>query len=257
MLDAYLGMNIHGEPLWMDYLMAFGPQTIQSWGRTILSQMNELLQERGVHVAITRGRGKAQPLIDVVYRKTFEGSRTGSPNPRHIKNWILDEDQPLIQPRQPEAQDSRTEVKVVSTRPAVIRRRQPDGGPPEDDKNSDDEYKDGERGTPPPHKTQKQPTGDEGHHRNGGAEGKESKWDRTLGMTGLMRSYHGKQTFAAGWDEDLDNSISVYKSLSNMCEVSDSEKLRTLPVILSGDSLSYYSSQIKNCATYEEAVEVN
>lgn len=32
---------------------------------------------------------------------------------------------------------------------------------------------------------------------------------RTLGINGLMKAYHGKKQLAGGWNEDLDNCLSV------------------------------------------------
>ena len=71
-----------------------------------------------------------------------------------------------------------------------------------------------------------------------------------------MRAFVGKATFAGNWDEDLTNTISVFETLATMCEVSYEEKLKSLPVMLSGDALNYYASNIKDCNDYEEAIEL-
>lgn len=39
--------------------------------------------------------------------------------------------------------------------------------------------------------------------------GSEGHDKRTLGTNRLMKAYHEKKQFAGGWDEDLDNCISV------------------------------------------------
>lgn len=104
--------------------------------------MTALLQERRVRVCMLRGNWKAQPSMDVLYRKTFKGSKRGPSNPRHVRNWIPEDPLPFSQPQQPVAQDSRAEGEVGATRPAVMR-REPDGGPPGDYKIFEDsEYDD-------------------------------------------------------------------------------------------------------------------
>lgn len=104
------------------------------------------------------------------------------------------------------------------------------------------------------HKRPIQPTRYKRHHKQGKVEGEESKWDSTLWMNELMKSYHRKKAFGGGWDEYLDQCIRVYETLYNMCEVSDTENIRTLPIMLSGDAFPFFSSQIKKCTTCEEAV---
>lgn len=39
-----------------------------------------------------------------------------------------------------------------------------------------------------------------------------------------------------------------------MCEETDEERLRAIPVLLSGDTLIYYTSHVTQCKTYEDAI---
>lgn len=71
---------------------------------------------------------------------------------------------------------------------------------------------------------------------------KPSQDKRRWGMTGLMRAFSNKVSFTGNWDEDLDNTICILETISTMCEVTDEEKLRALPVRPDGDALSYFSS---------------
>lgn len=68
-------------------------------------------------------------------------------------------------------------------------------------------------------------------------------------MNGLMKEYVGKTTFTGGWDEDLDSCIGVYETLTKMFEVTNDEMFRSLPVMLSGDALTYFSSNANHCTT--------
>lgn len=55
-------------------------------------------------------------------------------------------------------------------------------------------------------------------------------------MNGLIKVYNGKRTCTRGWYECLHNCVSVYETIKNMCDVTEEEKLRTSPVMLSGDA---------------------
>lgn len=78
---------------------------------------------------------------------------------------------------------------------------------------------------------------------------------KRLGINGLMRALIGKPSFSGSWEEDLDNCICVFDTLSTMCEMTETEKLKSVPIMLSGDALNYYASNSKNCKTYEEATQ--
>lgn len=40
--------------------------------------------------------------------------------------------------------------------------------------------------------------------------------------------------------------VNVFKILETMCEIDEEDKLKVVPVIISGDSLSYYATNIKD-----------
>lgn len=64
---------------------------------------------------------------------------------------------------------------------------------------------------------------------------------RSMGINGLIKSYSGLNKFSGGWDEDLERSICIYKSMCSMCELIPQEKLNGLTVMLKDDSLDYYT----------------
>lgn len=49
-------------------------------------------------------------------------------------------------------------------------------------------------------------------------------WKRGLGINGLMRTFFGKENFSEKWDEDLDETISVFDTITAMCEMDGEEK---------------------------------
>lgn len=77
-----------------------------------------------------------------------------------------------------------------------------------------------------------------------------------LRISGLMNAYIGQPTFSGSWEEDLDSSITVFNTMSNMCRVSERDKLQALPVMLLGDALKYFASDASRCGTFEEACDL-
>ena len=64
-----------------------------------------------------------------------------------------------------------------------------------------------------------------------------------------MRAFVGKDAFTGGWDEDLNTTIIIFETLSIMCEVSEEDQLKAVPIMLKGDALSYYSSYAAKCGS--------
>ena len=91
----------------------------------------------------------------------------------------------------------------------------PDGGSSDDE---DDEKND--RKMPGDSNKGRSPSkGEDRSHQRHIQEGYEYTDDRNrLGMNGLMRAFIGKPTFGGSWDEDLDNCIGIFDTLSLMCE---------------------------------------
>lgn len=75
-----------------------------------------------------------------------------------------------------------------------------------------------------------------------------------MGITSLMKAYVGKDAFGGSWDEDLDNHISVYETLSRMFQVTKEEMHQSIPVMLRGDALSFFSDKMKGCTSYDDAI---
>lgn len=58
---------------------------------------------------------------------------------------------------------------------------------------------------------------------------------RGLGVNGLIKAFVGKKTFSGAYDEDLDDTLIIYDTLSDMCGVYIKQKRRAMPIMLSGD----------------------
>lgn len=71
-----------------------------------------------------------------------------------------------------------------------------------------------------------------------------------------MKSFIGKLTISGSWEEDLDNVLSIFNTLATMCKVAPDEKLKAIQIMQKGDALSYFSSKINLCATFDDAIEL-
>lgn len=55
-----------------------------------------------------------------------------------------------------------------------------------------------------------------------------------------MKALKGKYTFVGYWDEDLDRTISVFDALSNMFQISVTDRWKEMHIILSGAALKCF-----------------
>lgn len=248
MLEAYKDTEMRGEVLWIDYLTAFRPHTIKSWTRPMLSRWTNLLTNRDIYETSGRQISKAQALVDLLYRENRIGviAERGSAHIHeddqgHQTN-MLERSRSLVR----EEKNYKTEV---------INKNQQSTTAYGDDDPSDresgiawDSYQTTDKG--PALKPTPKFKGQDGQEKE--KEDKDNS-NRVLGGSRLMKAYIGNPTFSGGWDEDIDNCISIYDILSEMCCVTDDEKLQSIPIMLSGDALSYFSSKIEGCSSYQEA----
>lgn len=69
-----------------------------------------------------------------------------------------------------------------------------------------------------------------------------------------MKDFIGNTTFSGCWEENLDNCINVFRTLAVMCDIIEYNQLKSVPVMLGGDSWNFYSKQVRFCATFDEAM---
>lgn len=60
--------------------------------------------------------------------------------------------------------------------------------------------------------------------------------EKGLTIQRLMRSFQEKRTFYGAWDGDLDRTISIFDTLSNMCPVNGLDKLKTISIMPSREA---------------------
>lgn len=60
-----------------------------------------------------------------------------------------------------------------------------------------------------------------------------------MGLNGLIKAYHGPSKFGGGWEEDLEKSIRIYRSVSVMCYLSPQDKLKGVIFMLRDDAFDF------------------
>lgn len=100
------------------------------------------------------------------------------------------------------------------------------------------------------------------------AAAKIRKWDQLGSVTngtmkmkgirvsGLMKALIGKLTLSGGWEANLNICIRIYKRLSQMRELTTEEKYQAVPVLMSGDTLGYFSTKGNHLRTYDDGTSI-
>lgn len=78
----------------------------------------------------------------------------------------------------------------------------------------------------------------------------------TLDINGLMKAYVGKQQLSGEYDEYLDDCFQVFETVASMCQVTEEEMGRALPIMLRGDAFSLYSAKVDAFPTYKDAKRI-
>lgn len=60
-----------------------------------------------------------------------------------------------------------------------------------------------------------------------------------------MKAVQGNQKLVGGWDEDLEDIIGVLETMARMCSVTNTQILTSMSLMLSGDTLSFFSTNFR------------
>ena len=288
-LETYKELELKGEDLWIEFITVFRPHTIKLWNHLLISKWIRLFKTNDVHIEKGRTGDKAQKLVNLLFRAEHIGTDGvekdfQKPFPQRLFDKIEQvtpiKDQATESVPQDESSGrvghyahpdrlklisgDNVEVNaqgfdkeryeptpIINNKSAV---RMPSGGPPDDDDDDDDSDDD-------PNKDRSN-TGDGGGLKSNPQDtyiqnssvGKQYDERRGLGINGLMRAFQGKQTFSGSWEEDLDCCINIFNTLAVMCEVSMEDKLKAIPVMLTGDALNYYANNASSCIDFDQAM---
>ena len=74
-------------------------------------------------------------------------------------------------------------------------------------------------------------------------------------LSGLSKAYAGRKKYSGSWDEDLLGAIEIYEMACRMCELDENQMRRGVMVMLEGDAMAYYASNLKDAKTYETVID--
>lgn len=77
----------------------------------------------------------------------------------------------------------------------------------------------------------------------------------SLGVSGLMKSYQGRNKSSGDFNEDIQSAFQLYETLSDMCHLSEEEKSKGIAIMLCDDALTYYSTLPNKSGIYKELKE--
>ena len=104
------------------------------------------------------------------------------------------------------------------------------------------------------------PSSDTNINKNSDTKNKsaiETNYGSLNGIAGLSKSYAGRDKFSGKWEENLEESLVLYETLSKLCHLSLEEMSEGLPIMLTGDALSYYTMNIPTDENYKAKTETS
>lgn len=75
-----------------------------------------------------------------------------------------------------------------------------------------------------------------------------------MGVNGMVRAFVGQTKFTGRYEEDLDDIFEKFEMYAHMCDLTFSQKRKTLLIMLTGNALSLSNKEKKPTDTFEEAV---
>ncbi len=70
-----------------------------------------------------------------------------------------------------------------------------------------------------------------------------------------MKAYSGRPLFTGDFGDNIAEAIELYGTLRMVCEVTNDDKLKCIPIMLKDSALKYYNSNLRSCKTYSECME--
>lgn len=97
--------------------------------------------------------------------------------------------------------------------------------------------------------------GDEEHNDFKNPKNNTTKTDNFSSLSeigGLSNAYNGRDKFIGKWEENLEESLVLYETLSKLCHLNTNEMSEALLIMLTGDAISYYTMNIYSESTYQQ-----
>lgn len=243
MLDVFKECNVTGKEFWLDFTSTFREHSICAMPKAIQVKWVHLLIERGVHIKRKQGFPRSKALIDCLQRNTYV--------PTNVEN---ENGLTTVHSKCTNSGNERTRLTYIpNSEPQDLRKESVNAKNCSNDatkafQKNVEQYPGynldlTNRASIEP----KNPSGDIITNNNAPPE----KKDFSLGISGLMKAYHGRKHYSGALDEDLQGSLELYETMCRVCRLSDDEKAQGMPVMLKDDALSFYMSVFKPGNTYE------
>lgn len=71
---------------------------------------------------------------------------------------------------------------------------------------------------------------------------------------GIWKAYDGQTQFTAALDEDMDTSIGIVETLSDIFDVWEVEMRQAIALMPKDDALSFYSNHARYCGTFADVI---
>lgn len=55
-----------------------------------------------------------------------------------------------------------------------------------------------------------------------------------------MKAYTGKKIFSGDWAEKLNNDLNIFDTITGMCQLTQEEKIKGMPILLTGNDFGFY-----------------
>ena len=75
-----------------------------------------------------------------------------------------------------------------------------------------------------------------------------------LGIQGFMEAYQNRTIFSGNWDDNLTTAITLFKSLSTMCRLTEEEMTQSIPIMLKDDAMKFYSENVSENDSYNDVI---
>lgn len=74
-------------------------------------------------------------------------------------------------------------------------------------------------------------------------------------IQGLVQAFKGKKQFSGSWEEGVDARISIFETHAKMCDLTQSQKITAMAIMLACDAFKKYSSNGASCDSYEKKIK--
>lgn len=69
----------------------------------------------------------------------------------------------------------------------------------------------------------------------------------------LVKYFIGQTPFSGRYEEELEDIISIYEDMFEMCDVFPGQKRKAVGIMLEGSAKKYFVNHVRHARTFEEA----